>query len=145
MVVQSSNGIDIHIDREDFEKVRVKTWRVDSNGYVVNAYKENGKARRLYLHRFIMGNPESLVDHKELPRTNNKKSNLRLATYSQNRINTNKTKGYFWREKYKKFEVGIIKNKKKIYIGRFETEQLAAQAYRSARQTLFGAFSPAAR
>lgn len=46
------------------------------------------KSRRIYMHRYIMGEPKSkIVDHLDHDTLNNTDENLRLASHSQNIMN----------------------------------------------------------
>jgi hypothetical protein len=65
------------------------------NGYMyVNLYYAPKKARPVYIHRLLgthfIDNPENkrYIDHKDRNRQNNKLSNLRWATASENTKNT---------------------------------------------------------
>jgi hypothetical protein len=90
--------------------------------------------------------PPSLLDHKDGDGTNNRLSNLRLATPQQNmsnmricKRNTTGAKGVS--PKGKKFIAVIYFNYKKKYLGIFETKELAAKAYADAATELFGEFA----
>lgn len=80
------------IDSADLQLVRPYKWHYDS-GYVATI---RGK-RKLYLHRLLMPSVPQ-VDHKNLNRLDNRRSNLRPATRSQNLSNIPKrqhnTSGY---------------------------------------------------
>lgn len=72
------------IDLDDYEKVKDIKWCLAKDGYAFN-YKV-GK-----LHRYIYPNQEEItnkmVDHVDRDKLNNRKSNLRPATASENAIN----------------------------------------------------------
>ena len=72
------------IDIEDINRCKqFGIWSVTKGGYVVNC-KTN-----TYLHRFIMNCPENMeVDHKSHNTLDNRKSELRIATSSQQKMNT---------------------------------------------------------
>lgn len=125
------------IDSEDYEVVNQFRWHTMPNGYVA-AYvpeKWRGKypTRNIYLHRLILGFPEGKdCDHINHVKTDNRRSNLRTATRSQNiRHNGKKTP-----MKYR----GIQKTRRgyvarlthggvKFYLGTFRLAARAARAY----------------
>lgn len=74
------------IDTEDVEKCKsVGIWSLCSNGYVINC------ASGIYLHRFVMNCPDDMeVDHIYHDTLDNRKSQLRFATSSQQKMNTKK-------------------------------------------------------
>ena len=74
------------IDTEDTEKCKsVGIWSLGSNGYVSNCVSG------IYLHRFVMNCPDDMeVDHIYHNPLDNRKSQLRFATSSQQKMNTKK-------------------------------------------------------
>ena len=74
------------IDTEDTEKCKsVGVWSLGSNGYVSNC------ASGIYLHRFVMNCPDDMeFDHIYHNPLDNRKSQLRFATSSQQKMNTKK-------------------------------------------------------
>ncbi len=119
---------------------------------VRNLYLPNRKRIILGMHRLIMGfvyNDGKLVDHKDRNGLNNQKSNLRLATNSQNLANSRNLKvfkssiyiGVSYPKKGKKWVAQILINGKKIRIGRFVNEKDAALAYNETALKLRGEFA----
>ena len=75
------------IDADDVDKVRFTKWRLKSGGqYVVNWSKHSGST--VFLHRRIL-NTNEFVDHINGNPLDNRKSNLRIVTKSQNQMNVN--------------------------------------------------------
>tara|TARA_R110000823_G_C15611817_1_gene466587 strand:+ start:59 stop:532 length:474 start_codon:yes stop_codon:yes gene_type:complete len=64
------------------------------------------------------------IDHIDLNRSNNNIENLRVVTGQENMFNR-KFKGYSWDKSSNKYQVQIIVNGKKIWGGRFKTEEEA--------------------
>lgn len=83
------------IDDEDFELVSKYKWYLSTHGYAKTTIhkKETTKLDKnrninIAVHRLIMGNPEGKqIDHINRNRLDNRKSNLRLATHTENNWN----------------------------------------------------------
>jgi hypothetical protein len=109
------------------------------NSYAVREVKiEPKETKRVYLHREIMKPPKrKLVDHRNGDGLDNRRANLRLATYSQNIINRPKTKsktssryrGVSFNKSCGKWGVIIHWRHKGKWLGWFENEIDAAKAY----------------
>jgi hypothetical protein len=107
----------------------------------VNGYRSisvNGK--RYYAHRLawliVTGNwPTADVDHCNGDRSDNRWSNLRAATRSQNHQNraAKPTTGASWHTKAGKWRAVIAVNGRQFHIGTFDTQDEAAEAYRKAK------------
>lgn len=83
--------------------------------------------------------PTQYVDHIDGDRTNNRWSNLRLATKSENQRNhgvhaNSKTgiTGVYWYEPLKKFQAQITVNGERIHLGYFESVVDASVARKNA-------------
>jgi hypothetical protein len=124
------------VDAKDYPVLSQYTWFVegtDKNYYAVR--KENGKS--IKMHRQITNAPDHLVvDHIDHNGLNNRNSNLRHATFTQNCQNqrrlshkTSKYKGVHWNKRQKKWAAQIHCNNKKYHLGYFTDEIEAAKAY----------------
>lgn len=102
----------------------------------------------IFMHALILPAPPGMeVDHKDLNGLNNQRSNLRLATRSQNMANRvwhvgrskSGFKGVYRRGS--RFQASIRVNGKAICLGSFGAAEDAAAAYDSAALTHFGEFA----
>ena len=124
------------IDAEDYEKLSRVKWQFN-NGYAVKSVRVGKKFKTLMMHREILNAPEGLeIDHKNGNRLDNRKSNLRFCTRSENICNIsalpNKSspyKGVTWHKVSKKWQARVKKNGKSYFLGLFHNECDAAQAY----------------
>ncbi len=108
--------------------------------------------RKLLMHRVLMGDPSCLeVDHRDCDGLNNRRTNLRMATSSQNgmnrRIQSNNTsglKGVSWSRRYGKWQAQVKIRRKAIHLGYFKSPEDAHAAYCEASADLHGDFGRAA-
>lgn len=118
------------IDEKYFQLVSPYSWSKDQSGYVRSSI--NGKMTNM--HRFIMNYKGDLfVDHINGIRHDNRRSNLRTTTAlfnGQNKIKKEKSskyRGVFKRDD--KYIVATTLNYQTHYLGRYEDEIEAAEAY----------------
>jgi hypothetical protein len=107
--------------------------------------------KRTYLHRIILGTPPSLyTDHKDRNGLNNKLSNLRVATKSQNaanigliKTNTSGFKGVHKgvRGNYTFWRAEITVNGKHMVLGQRKNLLEAVKLYDDAAKKYFGEFA----
>lgn len=88
--------------------------------------------------------PEKQVDHKDRCKSNNRWSNLRLATNKQNQENMNLRKdntsgcrGVWWRQEVGKWRAFIRHNGRLHHLGHFSKKADAIRARRAAERQLF--------
>ena len=102
------------------------------------------------MHRLIMGvtDPKIKVDHRDLDGLNNRRSNLRIATNSQNGQNTGLTtrnqsghKGVCWNKKNSKWVATISVGGRNVYLGLFVDLADAVAAYAAAAEEHHGEFA----
>ena len=73
------------------------------------------------------------IDHINGIKHDNRICNLRSVTRQQNQWNRTTSKGYTWNKKDKKWQAQIQVNKKVIYLGSYNTEEEARNAYLQAK------------
>lgn len=139
-----SNNKEFYFDLEDYDLIKNYTWRINSNGYV-EAWKGN------LMHRKIL-NPskDKVVDHigGKNTRNDNRKSNLRITTYSKNAMNHNINKkntsgvtGVHYDKTDKVWVAKICVNKKTIQLGCYKKFEDAVAARKQAEDIYFGKYS----
>lgn len=149
--IELTKGKYATIDDDDYELVSKHSWRCVA-GYAMTY--ETGKSHKerkiILMHRLINNTPEGFdTDHVNGDRLDNRKENLRTATRSQNCKNKGKSKvdstsmfkGVMWDKKSKKWRAYIYDTGRNIYLGLFELEKDAANAYNEASKNLHGVFS----
>ena len=116
------------IDVDDVDKVKDIKWCYDR--YVRNT------TMKILLHRLITNcSDDYVVDHINGNVLDNRKSNLRFCSISQNAMNQklssrNKSghKGIFWDKNRNKWRVTISINKRPVMVGRYDTIEEALMA-----------------
>ena len=144
-ILPLANGLEALIDAEDIKKVAPHSWCcVPRWGGEFRACTRT-KGKIVYLHRLLLDAPKGLeVDHINGCGLDNRRTNLRLATHSQNLKNQRSAKrlykGVEQRSK-NSWTATIWIDYKNIYIGSFRTPQLAALAYNQKATELHGEFA----
>lgn len=139
------------IEDESYELVSQFKWHAAEDlrtVYAATRVKKDGKRVTVKMHRLIMGNPLGKVDHINGNGLDNRISNLRVATDSQNACNRrtpthNKSgfKGVWWHKRYQHWQASISVNGKRKHLGVFDTKEDAARAYNEAAKQHHGEFA----
>lgn len=146
----------VEIDDEDTEKVLQYSWSVNRNKKrngkssiqsVRTSKQKDGKRTWLKLHKLIVPDA-AVIDHIDGNPLNNKKSNLRICSQSENTRNAktrsdNKTgyKGVTYRKDTSRFRAKIRVDNKLKHLGYFSTAESAALAYNEAAIKYFKKFA----
>ena len=139
--IELTQGLEAIIDDEWF-------YMVSSINWIAHNFRVRPYARSSFgclMHRIIIdAQPGELVDHINGNTLDNRVSNLRKATPSQNNYNSkgrskNKYKGVDSRNG--RHYAYIIHNYKKINLGSFGSMEDAAKAYDDAAKELFGVYA----
>lgn len=143
-ILQTTKGVIFRVDVSDLEKVLKYTWCLNRQGYLT----ANIRKKLVRLHRYLLEPPDDkFVDHIDGDPTNNKRSNLRICSQTENARNTkiqknNKT-GYTGIRKTKDgmFNARITANRKEIHIGNYPTLKQAVAARKEAEKRHFAEFA----
>lgn len=150
-----SKGKRAMVDIKDYEVLNKFKWYctyygyAESRTYIKGSGRKNQKQIKRWMHRLILNAPKGMqVDHINHDRLDNRRSNLRICTPSQNRMNSslkreNKTgvKGVYFLKRNKKWGVSLQVNKSKKHIGYFEEFEKAVEASLIARKKYHGEFA----
>ena len=141
----SNTNREFYFDLNDYDKIKEYCWRENDQGYIVSYTKARNYIK---LHRLVMGFPESLIDHINGERHDNRKSQLRMVNHTQNGCNhklfkNNKSghTGVHWHKRDKMWYAYIRAEGKQIHLGRFEEKEDAIKARHEAELKYFGEFN----
>lgn len=127
------------IDLDDVDRVMKYKWHLSDQGYVA------GGKSPFRLSRVILTAPVGYeVDHVNHNKLDNRKTNLRICTHSQNCMNMppiHDIKGIYWERDSKRWVAQIGINNKDIKLGRFKDKEEAIRARKQAETELFGEFA----
>lgn len=137
------NGGHFIFDIEDYDKIKNYCWYNNNHGYAVA--HELGSKSQLFSHRLICDCPKNMVvDHINHNTLDNRKSNLRICTQSDNmknmrrsKANKSGVKGVYFDKSANRWRAEIKVNGKKTYIGVFTNIKDAKHAREQAEKRYF--------
>lgn len=149
------NLFDYHEDGKLFWKITKNQFAKNGNraGRLRVKYRRIGINNKYYYEHHIVwlyhnGYLPKQLDHINGVCNDNRIENLREATTSQNHMNmkkikgtTSKYKGVHWDKRLRKWVGQIKKNGESIYLGLFDSEIDAGEAYNKKAVELFGEFA----
>lgn len=145
----TSKGEKSIIDSEDVERIKGFCWWVSNTGYLMGDVHKPKK--HISIHRLIMNildRPDIIIDHKNGNKLDNRKSNLRICTRTENSYNkamqpynTSGITGVTWDKARRKWAAAICYEGKRIHLGRYSNKDDAIKARREAEDKYFGEFS----
>jgi hypothetical protein len=146
-----SGGLVTTVDDEDYDRVLAAgPWHADHHAHLVyaarNVQRPDGSASTQRLHTFLMS--AAYVDHHDHNGLNNRRSNLRPASQSQNianarrrRDNTSGFRGVTFNRRARRWAAQITVDQKTRGLGYFSTAEEAARAYDVAAVDAWGDFA----
>jgi len=78
------DGTEFYFSLEDYDIIKQYRWSMDNNGYLTS--QKNGIKTRI--HKLIMPNENSIVDHINRNKLDNRRENLRYVTKQENFFNS---------------------------------------------------------
>lgn len=147
---------EVLIDTEDIEVLSKYRWNVKAGPHSLYYVHTSLGSRNtgkwsMTMHRLLMGHPDRglVVDHIDGNCMNNKKSNLRVTSYANNRRNSAKQvntkcryRGVYERNDYKGKYRAQLRFEGKIYnLGTFTDMILAAKTYDEFARKCYGEFA----
>lgn len=148
----SNRNTKFYFDLEDYEKIKLYTWRENRRGYIETSIynKDEQKTHAILMHRFILGltDPNMIVDHIHHNTTDNRKSEIRATTQANNvknhplqKNNTSGVTGVRFDQARQKYTAYIRNNKKNIMLGLFDQFEDAVKARKKAEQEYYGEYA----
>lgn len=141
------------IDEADLPLVSPYRWYAHKTRWATYAkavFWADGRTKSIYMHRLILDAPKGLkVDHHDHDGLHNRRSNLRLASTSQNNANFrvegrsrgSRYKGVYWYAPTRRWTAHIGIGGRSYNLGYFPTAEDGARAYDAAAVRLFGEFA----
>lgn len=127
-------------------------WHFDKGYAATKVRDESGKRRLIYMHRLIAATPDGFdTDHVNMDRLDNRSTNLRHATRSENlrnapahSSNTSGFKGVSWNGRAGKWQAHIRFHGKQHSLGHHATREAAFAAYCNSAKQMHGEFARSA-
>ena len=139
-----TQGKSAWVDHADYESLRNFNWYACRSRN--NFYARRVEKPKIRMHSFIVAaSSGQVIDHINCNTLDNRRSNLRIVTYSQNAANrtgANKNsfsgvRGVCWNKKISKWQAYIKFNYRHIHLGVYENIKNAKEARKKAEEKYF--------
>jgi hypothetical protein len=138
------------VDDADFTSLNRFKWHVTYYGYAVrDARRPDGRKYKIWMHRVVNQTPDGMdTDHINMNKRDNRRTNLRTCTRSENFFNrvkrsdnTSGFKGVAWHTQRHRWVATIKANGRRISLGLYDRPEDAAAVYRRAAKQQHGNFA----
>lgn len=147
-----TQGMSAQVDAADAALVSGFKWQAaHHNGRWYTQAAVPGRRGPISMHRLLMGPGKGLmVDHVNGDGLDNRRSNMRVCTHTENMWNQrvqqterkiSRFKGVTWKARGKPWGAAIQQNGARLFIGSYRTEEEAARAYDAAAKVFHGRFA----
>lgn len=149
-----TQGLTAVIDECDADLADHKWYAKLEHGYryyPVRKYKRQPKKLHRFVAERILGRTltaDDIIDHVDNDPLNNRRSNLRLASVSQNTMNQKRSvrntsgyKGVTWNKRCGKWQASIKRDGKNYHLGLYSDPKEAHEAYKQKAIELHGEFA----
>jgi hypothetical protein len=123
---QRAKSLGILVDEEDEWLLSTYTWRISTGGYVSTMMHWPTFQKDVYLHHAIMGMPwatTDCIDHISRNKLDDRRSNLRWATYTENKLNSNRSDNAVgaYLKPNGKYQTVVVRDNVKHELGTYDT------------------------
>jgi len=154
--IELSQGYSTIVDDDDYEYLRQFNWSYDGRYALRTVYNDKTKKlETLRMHRLVINTPKGTdTDHINRDKLDNRKVNLRICSHSENLRNKPKyknnrvgfkgvsiKKNRYKNKVYESIIARIRIDNKQIYLGCFQSIELAAKAYNQAAIKYHGQYA----
>jgi len=141
------------VDEIDYERINKLSWYAVKRGrswYASRRVCVDGRLCTEHMHRVIAQTPIGMeTDHINKDGLDNRRCNLRICTHAENQHNQNPQsrnryshfKGITWDKLNNKWTAKIKADGRVIYLGRYQSERDAAEAYDKAAKQYHTSFA----
>lgn len=127
--------MEAEVDEADFVSLSQYRWFAQRCGgdrmYAARKDRSGPRERIIYMHHEIVGKfPGMVVDHISGDPLDNRRANLRVCSMSQNLVNSSQGRlpGVFRCKQTGRFGARTAVEGKRVFLGRYDTFELAAEA-----------------